>query len=109
MTRRNSRGLTIIELLVVVVFLSLVGFGVYFGVVAREAAVPTTNAVFDYRAEARAWAEELTYEVVAVTCANIPEGMFVRCTVRVEGKEDLLALECSMVSKSCAQMRVSQP
>jgi hypothetical protein len=109
MTRRNSRGLTIIELLFVVGFFGLFSLSIYYFVVAREAAVPAANAVFDYRSAARAWAEELKYEVVAVSCANILEGGFVRCTVRVGGSQELVPVECSIISKSCAQMRTLQP
>lgn len=89
------------ELLIVLAILGVIAVIVAYIVVGFGAGSSTGKVMFDERTEARAWAEGLEYSVIAVNCANMPEGTFVRCTVRVKEQTEPFALMCNVVSKSC--------
>jgi prepilin-type N-terminal cleavage/methylation domain-containing protein len=102
----RSRGFTLIELLIVVAVLGCIAaLALYFGASLIKGGSPT---LFGSDAPARAWAEELKYSFVAASCTNSPaDGGYVRCSVRVEEKQDPIALECGIASKRCSIMRAS--
>lgn len=97
----NTRGFTLVELLIVLSIFGVIGAIVMYLIAGRGGAASTTKAFFDHTTEARAWAEGLQYEVVAVNCANMPEDSFVRCSVRVREQAEPFALMCNTISKSC--------
>ncbi len=98
---RRIRGFTLAELVIVLAILGIIVVGVVYLGIGLGAGSTAGKAMFDETAEARAWAEGLQYDVVAVNCANMPEGSFVRCTVRVKEQSEPFALVCNVVSKSC--------
>jgi|SRR5688572_22987205 len=105
--RRTSRGLTVLELLILASMLGVIVVG---GLIAysRYGAGTLTGegSVFDSEEAAKAWARKLDYTVVAATCMNVPSNGYVRCTVRVEEQPEPIALECGIVTKGCSVMRM---
>jgi prepilin-type N-terminal cleavage/methylation domain-containing protein len=101
MKKAAIRGLTLVELLIVLTMLgvlaALAGYGIFGFLGLGESA----SGIFDERAAARKWAEDLSYEVVAVNCNNAPRGLDVRCTVRVAERPEPFAILCNVGTKGC--------